>query len=78
MKPFRLTGHFQMGNNKQQTFVKQFAAPDEETVRERLYSELGSRHGVTRRQIEITKVEVIGNDEDLDPIVRHVIEKSGA
>lgn len=78
MKPFRVTGHFEMGHNRKQPFTKQFAAEDEERVRERVLSELGSRHAVTRRQITITDVSVITDEEELDPIVRHIIEKSGA
>lgn len=75
MKPFRVIGHFQMGQNRSQPFTKQFAAKDEESVRERVYSELGSRHGVPRRNIVIKEVQVIGDDEDFDPIVRYLVQK---
>lgn len=78
MKPFSVTGHFQMGHNRKQPFTKQFAAEDEEAVRERVLSEIGSRHGVSRRNIQIQEVRVLSDDEDWDPIVRHIVQKHGA
>lgn len=78
MKAFRVTGHFQMGQNLKQPFTKQFAGETEEAVRERALSDLGSRHKVPRRRIEITGITVVTDEEELDPIVRYAVEKAEA
>ena len=78
MKPFRVSGHFAMGHNPKQQFTKFFAAENEDQVRERILSDLGSRHGVPRRRIHIAEIVDISDAEELDPIVRHVLKKAGA
>ena len=78
MKAFRVTGHFQMGHNLKQPFTKQFAAESEDAVRERVFSDLGSRHGVTRRRIAIDSVSEVKDQDELDPVVRHQMVRSGA
>lgn len=77
MKAFRVSGHFHMGHNLKQPFTKQFAGEDEAAVRERTLSDIGSRHGVGRRRIQINEITEVTNEEDFDPIVRHMIEKQG-
>lgn len=79
MKAFRVTGHFQMGQNLKQPFTKQFAGETEDDVRERALSDIGSRHAVPRRRIEIKEiVDVTADEENLDPIVRYALQKAGA
>lgn len=54
---FDVEGDFQMGRVRQH-FKVQVPAADEEQAKEYTYADLGSRHGVARRQIEITSVVV--------------------
>lgn len=73
MKAFKVTGHFQMGHNKQQPFTKEFAAADANAARERTLSDLGSRHGVHRRQIQIADVVEMKPDDVTNDHVRHTL-----
>ncbi len=65
MKAFRVSGRFQMGYKKM-AFVKEFALSDRKQVEDRLYAELGSKHGVPRRLVAIEKVEEIPADQVKD------------
>jgi large subunit ribosomal protein LX len=69
MKAFRVSGKFQMGY-KEMAFVKEFALTDRAKAEDRLYAELGSKHGVPRRLIAIEKVEEIPLDQVQDGSVR--------
>lgn len=73
MKAFKVTGHFEMGHNKKQPFAKEFAAESEDAARERTLSDIGSRHGVHRRQIHVDAVAVLKEDDVTDPTVRHIL-----
>ncbi len=54
---FDIEGDFQMGRIRQH-FKLQVPAEDDATAREYTFAELGSRHGVARRQVNITSVTV--------------------
>ncbi|RZN63479.1 50S ribosomal protein L18Ae [Methanonatronarchaeum sp. AMET6-2] len=54
---FKVNGKFEMGVNKQQKFEKIIEAQNKDTAIERIYSVLGSKHRVKRRQIEIDEIE---------------------
>jgi len=69
MKAFRVSGKFQMGY-KEMPFVKEFALADRKQAEDRLYAELGSKHGVPRRLVKIEKVEEILADQVQDGSVR--------
>lgn len=54
---FDIEGDFQMGRVRQH-FKLQVPAEDEAQAKEYTYTDLGSRHGVPRRQVSITSVVV--------------------
>lgn len=73
MQAFRLEGNFRMAPTRWQRFRREIAALSEAAARERLLSELGSKHGVERRYITIEKVAELKAEEVTSPIVRAVL-----
>lgn len=69
MKAFRVSGKFKMGYDTM-AFVKEFALSERKQAEDRLYAELGSKHGVPRRLVTIEKVEEIALDQVQDGYVR--------
>ncbi len=69
---FNVEGDFQMGRIRQH-FTVNVAAETEEEARIHVLADLGSRHGVARRQIDIQSVTAI-SAEDADPITRKRLE----
>lgn len=63
---FELEGDFEMGRIRQH-FTVQMVGETEEQAREALYTDLGSRHSVKRRQVKIDSVKVVEGD-DVDGI----------
>ncbi len=76
MKPYRISGTFLMGD-AWSPFKKEVAAKDQVDAVKRLYSDLGSKHRVKRRNIRITSVEEVPEDQVQDSIVGFKI-KGGA
>lgn len=72
MKAFSVRGRF-VATRGWQTFTKQVAAESEERARDRLLSDLGSKHRLRRRQVEILEVRELTDEEVSDPVVRHRI-----
>ena len=68
---FDIEGDFQMGRIRQH-FKLQVPADNEDQAKEYTYADLGSRHGVPRRQIEITSVAVA---TEVDPTTAKRISK---
>lgn len=73
MKAFRISGQFRMGRDRQ-PFSKEVAAKDEAAAREKVFSLLGSHHGVARKYVAIEKVEEVPNDQVEDHAVKHALE----
>lgn len=67
---YNVSGDFQMGRIRQ-NFVLTVVGEDETAATERAYTELGSRHGVKRREVNIENVEVT---TDLDSITAKRLE----
>ena len=67
MKAFLVEGDFQMGR-KMQHYKIELAAKDEAGAREHIYTMLGSRHGVNRRQIRIAQIKALKPAEIHDPM----------
>jgi large subunit ribosomal protein LX len=67
MKPYQIEGDFTMGRVSQH-FVLQIVAKDEKAARERVLATLGSRHGVTRRQVSIKGVKAIAPEDVTDSV----------
>jgi large subunit ribosomal protein LX len=55
MSQYVVSGRFQARDGDQQ-FSKSVEAPNENVARERIYSQLGSEHGLKRTQIAIDEV----------------------
>lgn len=69
---FNVEGDFQMGRIRQH-FNVNVAAASEDEAREHVYTDLGSRHSVPRRKVDITSVKAVTAD-DADPITRKRLE----
>jgi len=54
-------------------FTKELLAPKEEHVREKIYSELGSRHRVSRKYVKFDEIKEIKPDEVTDLNLRRVL-----
>ena len=63
-KIFRIQGKFMMGNALK-PFTKELKATNEEEIRERIYSEFGSKHHIKRNKIKIEDITEISADEFL-------------
>ena len=70
MKVYRITGSFLMGTNYQH-FTKEIIGTGKSEAIERLYSDLGSKHYVNRRNIKIEKISEIKPNKIEDPIVKY-------
>lgn len=73
MKAFRIKGKFYMGDHWQD-FTKELAGSDDASVREELYSRLGSKHRVKRSKIEIAEVQEIPVNEVTDPVTTYILQ----
>ena len=71
-KVWRATGEYRKKRRKF-GFVKEMIAMKEAHVRERLYSEIGSRHRVKRRDIVIEEVVEIQPEELRDLDLRRIL-----
>jgi large subunit ribosomal protein LX len=56
MSQYAVSGRYQTRDGYQQ-FVKTVTAPNAEVARERVYSRLGSEHGLKRTQVELDDAE---------------------
>jgi len=70
MKGFQIKGTFNMAGEWTR-FTKEVAADDEAGAREALFSDLGSRHGVTRRAIQIKTVVPVKAEDLTNLVVRY-------
>ena len=72
-KIFRIQGKFMMGK-RFKPFTKELKAINEEDIKEKIYSDFGSKHGIKRTKIVIEEIKEISEDEVQDPIVKTLIE----
>jgi large subunit ribosomal protein LX len=56
MSTFRVSGRYESRDGTS-PFESSVEAPNEDVARERAYANLGSQHGLNRRQIELEEVE---------------------
>lgn len=54
---YEVKGYFKMGRTSHQKFTKQVEAENEEFAKEKIYSIIGSKHRVKRRNIEIKEIK---------------------
>ena len=72
-KVFRVTGSYRTIHHEQ-NFAKECVAKDAAAAREHIYSLFGSKHGVPRRLMTLTKVDEVALDQVKDAVVRHEAE----
>lgn len=72
MNAYNIEGDFQMGRVRQH-FAMQVVGADEDSARERLLTDLGSRHGVKRREVSIDSVVMVSGD-DVEAITKKRME----
>ena len=70
MKIYKITGTFLMGTDSQ-PFTKEVLGKGKTDALETLYSDLGSKHKVKRRNIKIGKITEIKLNKVKDPIVQY-------
>lgn len=75
-KAYQVEGDFQMGRVRQH-FVLQVVAKDEKAAADRVHATLGSRHSVTRRQINITSTKALAADQVHDASARIEMRHQG-
>ncbi len=68
-KIFRVQGKFIMGDSFK-PFTRELKAIGEDDIKEKIYSEFGSKHHIVRNQIHIEKIQEISAEEVLDPIIK--------
>jgi large subunit ribosomal protein LX len=72
MKAFRVVGSY-ADPRKRQGFTLEAAAENEEAVREKVLSTLGSKHRLKRREIDITEVTELSPDQITNQVVKYEI-----
>ena len=71
MKAYKVSGSFMMGT-KWMKYSREVAAVDEAGAKERIFSDLGSKHKVRRRYIKIDEVAEVPVDQVEDLAVKHL------
>ena len=75
MKAFKISGTFKMGGNRNQPFTKEVLATNKNQAKEKIFSDLGSKHKIKRTSINIGKVQEISGDEVENPLIKGMLEK---
>jgi len=73
MKVFKVTGTFKMGD-KWQKFSRETFAKNEKAAVEFLYSDIGGKHRLKRKDIQIDKVKAISPEEVESLVLKQMIE----
>ena len=68
---FRITGEIVKPNLKT-TFRKEIRAVSPENAKEKVYTDIGSKHRAKRHQVRIQKVEEVSSEEIENPLVRRL------
>jgi len=72
-KIYRIQGKFTMGD-RYKPFTKELKAINEDDIKEKIYSEFGSKHHISRNQIRIEKVQEISAKDVQDPLIKALKE----
>lgn len=73
-KIFRIQGKFLMGEGLQ-PFTKELKAIEESEIYEKIFSEFGSKHNISRDQVKIETIEEISAEEAQDPIIKAIAQR---
>jgi large subunit ribosomal protein LX len=68
-KIYRVQGKFIMGDSFK-PFTRELKAMGEDDIKEKIYSEFGSKHHIVRNQIHIEKIEEISAEDVVDPLIK--------
>lgn len=71
-KIYRVQGKFIMGD-KFKPFTRELKAMGEDDIKEKIYSEFGSKHHIVRNQIHINKIEEISAEDVVDPLIKTLV-----
>ncbi|WXG40585.1 MAG: 50S ribosomal protein L18Ae [Candidatus Freyarchaeum deiterrae] len=71
VKIFRVKGKI-VGKREKIPFIREIRALNEEDAKEIVYSEIGSKHKVIRKHIQVEEIKTIDPKESKDPIIRHL------
>jgi large subunit ribosomal protein LX len=73
MNVFKVIGSYKKGKVVQK-FTKEILTPNKQQAEEYVYSIMGSKHRLKRREIIIDSIEQIGPDQVTDMIIRQMLE----
>jgi large subunit ribosomal protein LX len=73
-KIFRIQGKFIMGD-RFKPFTMELKAISEDDIKEKIYSEFGSKHHIGRNQIRIEKIQEISAQDVQDPLIKALIQE---
>lgn len=73
-KIYRIQGKFMMGDNLK-PFTRELKATNEEEIKERIYSEFGSKHHIKRSKVKIEEIIEISADEVQDQVVKALLKE---
>ncbi|UTB33435.1 MAG: 50S ribosomal protein L18Ae [Methanobacterium sp. ERen5] len=68
-KVFKIQGKFMMGQGLKH-FTKELKATSEDDIKEKIYSEFGSKHRIGRNKIFIDEIKEISEEEAQDPMIK--------
>ncbi len=71
VKIFRVKGMV-VGKSEKFPFIREIRALNEEDAKEKVYSEIGSKHKVVRKHIRVEEIKIIDPRESKDPIIRQL------
>jgi large subunit ribosomal protein LX len=71
---FRIEGKFMMGDSLK-PFTRELRATSEAEIREKIYSEFGSKHHITRNQIKIQDIQEISAEDAQDPLIKALTQE---
>lgn len=73
-KIYRVQGKFIMGDSFK-PFTRELKAISEDDIKEKIYSEFGSKHHIVRNQIKIQKIEEISEEDVIDPVIKTLVSE---
>jgi large subunit ribosomal protein LX len=73
-KAYKINGKFLMGEDWQH-FTKEVIASNKKKAIEMILSDIGSKHRVKRRSINIKELKEVSHDQIENPVVKYLMEK---
>ncbi len=73
-KIFKIQGKFLMGE-EMKPFIKELKATTKKDIYEKIYSEFGSKHHISRDQIKIEEIEEISLDQVQDFMIKAISKR---